>query len=175
MDFRERQPGIFYPRDDFVAVGPDELRRLVESAGQQPRKRARICAHQNIADPLHDMIVCHRLGAYVRPHRHVRPQSLHVVSGRCDLLLFGDDGELRDLLALSPPDEDGTLFVRLSSPQYYSLMMRTDPLIIHEAMTGPFTPGEQIYAEWSPVEEDPVRGLQFLEQHVENWRKRQMR
>ena len=51
---------------------------------------------QQPGDRLHEMLIVHQRGAYVRPHKHPgKMESTHVVKGLVDVVLFDDDGSVR--------------------------------------------------------------------------------
>src|SRR5204862_7175921 len=63
------------------------------------RRRARLCAHPNPDDPLHEMLIVLDRGTYVRPHRHAgKSESFHVIEGELDVVLFAYDGPVRDVI-----------------------------------------------------------------------------
>jgi cupin fold WbuC family metalloprotein len=75
--------------EDIVRVSDADIERLKAAAAANPRKRIRICAHDAVDDPLHEMLIVHMSGAYVPPHKHVgKTESMHVVEGIADVVFF---------------------------------------------------------------------------------------
>ena len=56
--------------------------------------------HVNDEDPVHEMLICLLREGYVRPHAHAKNESIHVVEGNLDLVLFDAGGEISRVLAL---------------------------------------------------------------------------
>ena len=137
----------------------DELRDSVRTA---PRGRNRWCAHQADGAALHEMIICLHADSYVRPHRHLgKAESIHVVDGFADLVLFDDAGEIAEVTRLGPPGVGLTWFVRIDRPVFHTLVVRGEDFIFHESTLGPLNPSETELATWAPAEEDRVTAVAY--------------
>ena len=62
---------VFVAEDQIVQVDGPQLETLKAQAARNPRQRARICAHKDVQDKLHEMLIVLARGAYVRPHKHL--------------------------------------------------------------------------------------------------------
>src|SRR5687767_10943614 len=86
-----------------VCLAAIDVERVRERGIRAERKRARICAHPSAADPLHEMIICLDRGTYIRPHRHAgKSESFHIIDGELDVVLFEDDGAIREVIRMGP-------------------------------------------------------------------------
>lgn len=131
---------------------PKKLRGL---ASTSLRKRVRFSAHAAPSETLHEMLICLHESGYVRPHRHnARPESIHVVEGYADLILFSDTGGIERIVALGPYGSGLCWFVRLQQPVFHTLLLRGEDFIFMETTLGPFLKEATEMASWAPEEND---------------------
>src|SRR5204862_7136681 len=103
------------------------------------RRRARLCAHPNPDDPLHEMLIVLDRGTYVRPHRHAgKSESFHVIEGELDVVLFDYDGTVRDVVRMGPYGSGRAFYYRLMEPCYHTVLVSTPFALFHETTNGPF-------------------------------------
>jgi len=156
-------PAVFYAGEVLPVVGDADIERLQTNLGRAPRRRVRLCAHADVDDSLHDMFIVLARDSYVRPHRHLdRAESLHVIDGRADAVLFDAHGTIVRVVALGAfsasggrGDVDG-FFYRLAEPVFHTLVVRSERFVFHEATTGPWSPEATEPAPWAPDEADPA-------------------
>ncbi len=110
-----------------------------DQALRNPRGRARICAHKDSGDSLHEMLIGIAASSYVRPHRHQKKsESFHLVEGSADVVILSDQGTVEDVVELGA---DANFYYRLEAPRYHTLLLTSPALVIHETTNGPFVPG----------------------------------
>ena len=97
---RAQNPEVYYSdvtADDATIA---ELKRI---AAGNPRLRSRLCTHPDPSSGLHEMLIVHHREAYVRPHKHLgKPESFHVIEGTAQVVIFEDDGRIREVLEMAP-------------------------------------------------------------------------
>jgi cupin fold WbuC family metalloprotein len=129
--------------------------RLRAAVRQSSRLRTRFCAHASAIDRLHEMLICLHADGYVRPHRHLgKAESIHVVEGFADLILFTDDGRIDQVIPLGPRSSGRTWFVLLARPVFHTLVLRGEDFIFQESTLGPFQCEATEMARWAPEEKD---------------------
>lgn len=131
-------------------------RRIVdfikEVAVDSKRGRARVCAHRDNADSLHEMLIAMRRNSYVRPHRHWgKVESFHLVEGAADVVVMEESGTIVDVVRLDPVSD---FFYRLDRPKYHTVLVESPVLVIHEVTNGPFDPADTQYGPFAPDEAD---------------------
>ena len=149
MPLRETGPGIFYSDEPCVTFGDSEIDFLVAAARNSGKQRARICAHSDTSDAVHEMLICLLQACYIRPHQHCKPESLHVIRGACDLVLMGDDGDVREVVHLSDESPEALRFIRLPAGMFHTLLVRSSHFVFHETTRGPFATQDTTFASWS--------------------------
>jgi cupin fold WbuC family metalloprotein len=154
ITIRKESAEVFYPEEDVVIVTAADLDELKQLALQNPRRRVRLCAHRSPQDKLHEMFIVHTSGCYVRPHKHIsKSESMTILEGEVDVILFNEDGSIRQTVQMGTPGSGKIFYQRLSDPIYHTLIIRTPFLVFHESTEGPFLREKTIFPEWAPAVE----------------------
>ena len=129
-------------------VGFEDIERLKVEAFRHPAKRARIILHTPF-DRVTEMVIALHKSSYIRPHRHPKPESYHVISGNLRVHLFSDIGRKESELELW----DETPICRISELTYHQPEAISDWCIYHEVYPGPFNKQRDVeYALWAEQE-----------------------
>jgi cupin fold WbuC family metalloprotein len=163
---------VFIASNDIVCFGSREVDFLKERALENLRGRARICAHKEPTDTLHEMLIGIRSDSYIRPHRHEnKVESFHLVDGTADIVVFADDGNISDVINFGP---DKSFYYRLALPKYHTLLVSSPVLVMHEITNGPFDPTQSDWASFSPSEGDPAAKdyIEQLKLKVKSWERK---
>ncbi|MGP8281866.1 MAG: WbuC family cupin fold metalloprotein [Desulfomonilaceae bacterium] len=161
--YRQESPEVLYTDEEIVSVSQSNIDYLVMQSTLNERSRIRLCAHSNVHDRLHEMIIVHTYGTYVRPHKHIgKPESFHVIKGEVDVLAFDDDGGIRKVIRLGEYATGLAFYYRVSVPLYHTMLVRSEVLVFHEITTGPFVRTDTVFAPWSPAEDDLSESARFM-------------
>jgi cupin fold WbuC family metalloprotein len=151
MNIRRESEEVLYSIDEEVKVGRPDVESFTREAALTSRRRIRLCAHDSVENTVHEMIIVHPRDAYVRPHRHPgKPESLHVIDGEVDIVLFDEHGEMLDVYAMGDYASRKPFFHRLTDAKFHTLIIRSEWLTFHEVTSGPFSPTGTEFALWSP-------------------------
>jgi cupin fold WbuC family metalloprotein len=146
-----------------VAIGAGDIASLKQASLSTARKRIRICTHPDTNDRLHEMLIVHAAGAYVRPHKHEgKSESMHVLEGEADVVFFDDAGALGEVIRLGPYDSPHRFYYRINTPVFHMLLIESEFLVFHEVTNGPFRREETVFAPWAPDETDPAACEAFM-------------
>ena len=136
---------------------------LKERARLSPRSRCRLCFHASSDDLQQEMLIVMHRSSYVRPHRHLRrAETLAIIEGHGETLLFDPDGHVTDVLLMSPASERGRFFYKMPPGIFHTLIFKSEWLVFLETTIGPFDPGSSEAAPWAPPETDAAAGHAFL-------------
>ncbi len=139
-----------------VNVGQSEIDFLKNNVYQTQRKRIRICTHKNTEDKLHEMFVCYVKETYVRPNKHIKKdESLHIIQGVADFIFFDDKGNVTDVVPLGDYKSGRQFYCRIPESVYHTFVIKSDIILIHESIAGPFRREATIFAPWAPEENTP--------------------
>ena len=107
MTLIQKSPEVFLAEGPISAVGRTEIDTLKSAVKASPKGRARINAHSDGDDTLHEMIIAIDASSYIRPHKHLgKSEAFHIVEGEVDIIVFRDDGEIDRIVELGPPSGD---------------------------------------------------------------------
>jgi cupin fold WbuC family metalloprotein len=152
---RKESAEVLYPEQDLVVVDGADLEEMKRLAMLNPRHRIRLCTHNSPNDLLHEMFIVHARDCYVRPHKHLgKIESMAILEGAADVVLFDDDGKIREVINMGDINSGRQFYYRLSDPIYHTLLIRTDFLVFHEITQGPFLREDTVFPEWAPTDQD---------------------
>ncbi len=173
MPLREASPGVFYSDSATISVGGGDLAFLLQEARKNDKHRARICAHPDVSDAVHEMVICLLDKCYIRPHLHHKAESLHVLEGTCDLVLLDDSGNVSNVLVISSDLPDASRYVRLPAGSFHTLLIRSPHFLFHETTRGPFDPADTVFGDWAPLEgsADCTAYVHRLDEEVSRFRR----
>lgn len=162
-DLRIVSPEVLYSDGGFRAVDGATVTLLKEMAATSPRHRSRICFHADADALQQEMLIVMHASSYVRPHRHLdKSETLIVIEGTTDAVLFDADGNVTDVLAMSDNSAGGSFFYRMPAGVYHTLVFRSEWLVFLETTMGPFDRARTELAPWAPAEADPEAGHAYL-------------
>ena len=157
-------PEVFYADGDIVSIAKGDLQFLHDAAERSPRRRARVCAHKDVDETLHEMVVVLKRDSYLIPEKHfVKVESYHIIEGTADVVIFDDAGQIVDVIPIGDASTARPYFFRVRhSDFYHSLIVRSDFLLYHESATGPFRKSDTLVAPWAPAEADVAAKNAFM-------------
>ena len=151
---RKENDEVLYVKETTVTVAAPDLVELRRLASLNPRRRIRLCTHQTAGDHVHEMIIYHPKGAYVRPHKHVgKEESFHLVYGEVDLVLFDESGGVVRVVGIGDYTSGKPYYYKIPAGSYHTQLFRKDT-VFHEVTKGPFNPRDTVFAKWGPAEQD---------------------
>lgn len=158
-----QSPEVLSSDGDFLAVDQSMVAALKERAKLSPKRRCRLCFHADHLAAQQEMLIVMHRDSYVRPHRHLtKVETLAIVEGQCDALLFDDVGNVTKVISMSPCAEGGSFFYRMPAGHFHTLVFRSEWLAFVETTVGPFDRSTTEEANWAPPESEPQRGHDFL-------------
>lgn len=164
MRIKQFNEEVFFADEGIVKVGRRDIEFLKEKARYNERKRIRLCAHKDVDDKLHEMLIVHTKDTYVRPHKHLnKSESFHVIEGSVDVIVFDEDGSIIEVIRMGDYLSGRRFYYRMSDPYYHTLLIRSDFLVFHETTNGPFKKSDTILAPWAPDETDSAAVKEFME------------
>lgn len=155
---------VLYAADSIVQLDSIDINELKEKANRNHRKRIRICAHKDITENIHEMIIVHEKSCYVRPHRHLnKTESFHIIEGKAEIILFNEDGSIDQSISMGDITSGLKFFYRLPPFRYHTILIQSDVLVFHETTNGPFRFEDTKLAPWSPDEKDTDSVFHYMQ------------
>jgi cupin fold WbuC family metalloprotein len=155
MTLTQKSPEVFLAEGPIATIGPEDIAALRAAVGRTAKGRARINAHPDSGDLLHEMVIAIDRRSYIRPHKHPsKSEAFHIVEGAVDIVVFDDSGEIIRVVPLSAPGGAGAFYYRMSEPFFHTLIIRSEILVVHEITNGPFRPEGTVFADFAPPDSD---------------------
>lgn len=155
---------VYIATSPIVTLGVEHVTFLRNQASSNTRQRARICAHKNTEDSVHEMLIAITNSSYIPPHKHHgKSESFHIVDGVVDIVVFGESGEIKDVIELGDRSSGKPFYYRLLSGVFHTLIIHTQMLIVHEITSGPFLPDDTTLAPFAPAEEQRTEVKSYME------------
>lgn len=165
MHVRKESEEVLYASDSIVRITDKDVNLLKQKASFNSRERIRLCSHSDYTDQLHEMIIIHSNDVYVPPHKHPgKSESIHIIEGVADLILFYDDGSIYDVLSLGDYRSKRVFYCRMNDSLYHTLLIRSKTFVFHEITNGPFQKGATQFAPWSPDISDVESCMKYLKE-----------
>ena len=153
--YRSLNSEVLYSESAITVTDRSDIDLFKNLSSRNQRKRIRLCAHAEPTDPLHEMLIVHERGAYVRPHKHPgKIESAHIIEGLVDVVVFDDDGQITSVIRMGDYASGKTFYYRMAIPLFHTLIIRSDVLVFHETTNGPFDRRDTIFAPWAPEDSD---------------------
>src|SRR5205807_9510175 len=100
---------------------------------------------------------------YVTPHRHLdKSESFTILEGTALVLLFGEDGALRQIEQMGAPPSGRPFFYRMPPRQFHSLAIESELVVFLESAKGPFRADAMENAAWAPGPSDVENGKRYI-------------
>ena len=161
MQTKKFNEEVLYTNEEITNVSRQDIAALKKMAMANPRQRIRLCSHRSVEDAIHEMLIIHAKEAYVRPHKHLhKSESFHLIEGSVDVLLFDENGQLRQVIEMGDYASGKQFYFRINDPVYHTLIINSDFIVFHEATQGPFVRTDTIFAPWAP--ENDHEGMKFI-------------
>jgi cupin fold WbuC family metalloprotein len=164
QNVRQVNSEVFVAERPIVQVDREQMNFLLAQAQANPRQRARLCAHKDAGDRLHEMLIVLTRAVYIRPHKHLqKSESFHVIYGSAIVVFFDDDGRIEELIEVGEAASGKAFYFRNDDCRYHTQIIVSDHLVFHETTNGPFNRADTIFAPWAPEETDTAAVQVFLE------------
>ena len=163
MRFKVINEEVLYTVDAITDVNGHDIELLKVKASKNKRKRIRLCAHNNTNDTLHEMLIIHSKGTYVRPHKHLsKSESFHIIEGHLKIVIFDDAGSIEEVINMGDYASGNVFFYRLTDKYFHTVIPLSDVVVFHETTNGPFKHEQTIFASWAPEEDNIEEQKKFL-------------
>ncbi|MEI7635779.1 MAG: WbuC family cupin fold metalloprotein [Syntrophus sp. (in: bacteria)] len=163
MNFKEISEEVLFTTDVVTKIDAADIEFLKCKAMGNSRKRIRVCCHLDIRDTLHEMLIVHAKGAYVRPHEHrEKSESFHIIQGELYVVIFRRDGSIAEAIKMNAFSSGEVFYYRLSESFFHTIIPISDYVVFHEVTNGPFKREDMVFAPWAPTESESAEQLKYL-------------
>lgn len=161
---------VIFNKDNIIKIDNKKIQELKRRVLENPSGKIRLCLHKNIQESLHEMIIVHRKGVYVRPHKHTRKaESFHIIEGSFFLIVFDENGKEIEKILISKKQRRNNFLCRLDRNIWHMIIPISDFVVFHETTKGPYTvKDDSIFASWAPKDDDHIGIKKFIEKLLNN-------
>jgi cupin fold WbuC family metalloprotein len=153
ISFHKKSEGVYVASQSTVTSDKNIVKSLSQIVKDGCRDSGRLLLHKSTEDILHQMIIIHLGGVYIRPHINLASdKSWHVIEGELILVRFDEAGNIKKFFNIGSYDSGLPFIVRLCEKEFHTLIPLTKHTVILETILGPFV--ESRYAEWAPQTTD---------------------
>jgi cupin fold WbuC family metalloprotein len=139
-----------------MLITQDLLAQVALEAAASPRRRKNRNFHRDNAELAHRLLNALEPDSYVQPHRHLeasKDETIIAVRGRFGVVLFNDDGTVREAAALDPAGR--AIGIDIAHGTFHTVLALQPGSVFFEAKAGPYVPiAEAERAPWAPAEGD---------------------
>ena len=136
---------------DLFTLDKSWIKRIKLLAKNNHSGKYRTCIHKSAKDLLHEMLIVHTLGAYVRPHKHrTNSESLQFIEGEGTAIIFNSDGSIYQSFKVGELASGRTLYYKMENNLYHMLLIESSFLVFKETTKGPFIRNNTIFPKWAP-------------------------
>ena len=129
--------------------------RIKKIASKNYSGKYRTCIHKSEKDNVHEMLIVHTSGAYVRPHKHGNNgESLQFIEGVGTTIIFNEDGSIKQAFKVGDQFSDNTFYYSMGKDLFHMLIIESEFLIFKETTKGPFIRNNTIFPNWAPDGKD---------------------
>lgn len=154
MNLIKKTSEVYLAPGPIASIGSPEIDFLRGEVAGNQKGRVRINFHQDSSDLLHEMMIAIRPDSYIRPHKHPgKSEAFHIIYGSVDIIVFEDDGAIREVVSLAAKDASKAFYYRMSRPFFHTLIINSDLLVVHEITNGPWVKGGTMFAGFAPAED----------------------
>ena len=160
MNLIKKTADVYVAPGPIASIGQAEIEYLRSELVGNAKGRVRMNLHPDSADNLHEMFIAIRPNSYIRPHKHPhKSEAFHIVYGEVDIVIFEDDGSIRQVVALAAGSSSTAFYYRMSTPFFHTLMIKSDLLVVHEITNGPFIKDGTAFAGFAPAEDADLNAI----------------
>ena len=173
-NFERISETVYQAQAGVVSIYKADIQYLKSEVNKTKRNSVRLNVHQSVDAKLHEMFVVYKGSTYIRPIANVdRDKSLYILEGTADFIFFDDKGEILDVIELSDKVGKKNNFVRVPQNLYHTIIMRSEFMVVHEAMIGPFDTKDTDWVSWAPADDDHEGIIEYqdsLERQVQSFK-----
>ncbi len=154
---------VYHALADTFSLSSEDVQQLINLSSQNVGKKARLCVHPRIEDPVHQMFIAHKKGTYVRPHKHAnKNESMLILQGRADYVVFNERGDIDRVIPMGDYSTSQSFFMSIAPGTFHCIFIRSEWLLFFEVVEGPFIKDKTIFPDWSPTIADVGAVTEFM-------------
>tara|TARA_Y100001935_G_C17187982_1_gene448577 strand:- start:43 stop:606 length:564 start_codon:yes stop_codon:yes gene_type:complete len=152
MKFKKESKEVLYSMEKNITLNKSFLPFLIKESKKNPKKIIRLCTHKNKKSPVHEMFIVQPKSYFCKPHKHSGEESMSVIKGRGDVVLFKDNGNIMKIIEMGDIRSNKVHYYKLSRNIFHILIIKSKYIYFHEVAKGPFKKSNMKSPPWAPGE-----------------------
>lgn len=160
MKFKKESNEVLYSRDRFINLSKINLQKLSSLARKNKKKIIRLCTHFSKEDKVHQMFIVHPRDYFVPPHMHNQGESMTILKGMVDVIIFDKKGNIIKIIEMGPQTSKKIFYYKLPKYTIHSFFIKSKILIFYEVTQGPFKKTNMAHPRWAPKNKTEIKDFQ---------------
>ena len=130
FNWKETKKSVFFEKKKkkITLITKKNIEFLKHNSNQL-NKKSRVCIHENDKERIHEMIVFHKKGSYVRPHKHLNKlESFFIISGEVTLVIFNKKGIPIKKLDMGDYHSGKIFFYKMKKNYFHTQIIKKDTM-----------------------------------------------
>lgn len=171
MKIKKESSEVLYSKDKLINLSKMNLTNLSSLASENKRKIIRLCTHSSKKDKVHQMFIVHPKNYFVQPHMHTQGESMIILKGMVDVIIFNKKGSVIKIIEMGPQTSKKFFYYKLPKNTIHSFIIKSKILIFYEVTQGPFKKTNMICPTWAPKNENEIQIFQKkIKKLIKNFR-----
>ena len=138
IKFRKESNEVLYNTTKLPLLNKTQYDFLKKLAKKNKKKIIRLCVHKSKKELIHQMFIVHPKNYYVQPHFHNREESMLILSGKVDVIIFDRKGNKKKIINMGDFNSGKIFYYKLPKNTLHTLIIRSKILFFLEITRGPF-------------------------------------
>jgi len=152
MKIKKESKEVLYSKEKNLTLNKSFFPFLIKESKKNPKKIVRLCTHKSKRSIVHEMFIVQPKSYFCKPHKHSGEESMSVLKGRGDIILFQDNGEIMKIIEMGDLNSNKVYYYKLSKNIFHILLIKSKYIYFHEVTKGPFKKSNMKSPFWSPGE-----------------------
>ena len=145
---------------EILFIDNKTTKEIILRARNSDRNMARLLMHLSHENPVQEMLIAMTKGCLVMPNRSVgKSESLQLIEGEMLLVIFSENGEVKNSIRMGPPSTKLNFLYRLSNTPWHTMIPLSEVVVVHETLQGPFEALSENLPSWLPQNNESLKSL----------------
>ena len=160
LKVKKQSREVLYCKNNFITLNKNNLKKLLFLAKKNKKKIIRLCTHNSRKDKVHQMFIVHPKNYFVVPHMHIQGESMSILKGIVDVVIFNKKGKISKIIEMGEPSSNKVFYYKLPKKIIHTFIIKSNVLVFYEVTEGPFKKQNMAYPKWAPNNKQEVKKFQ---------------
>ena len=132
MKFKKESKEVLYNTSKFLLIDKKKYKYLKNLMKKNKKKIVRLCVHKSKKDLIHQMLIIHPKNYYVPPHMHNREESMLILKGSVDVVVFDRSKKIKKIIKMGDLNSGKTFYYNLPKNTLHTLIIKSNFLFFRD-------------------------------------------